>query len=79
MPPIGYWCYVPKSEQRPHRVAIRIVRGHREWTGSWTVMGDVLVVLSLNGCRTLRLGAELDPAIQAEALLSEIVDARARW
>jgi hypothetical protein len=69
---------LPKPETRVRAEAVKVTRGNRSWSGSWTVEGDRLVVVSPHGSRAAPAGKERGQAAMAAKLLGEIVDARVR-
>jgi len=74
----GSWFHAPKRGNRFARNDVAIDRGCRHWSGSWTLEGDQLVVISAYGSRSARAGSERGRTKRAEKLLREIVDARVR-
>jgi len=68
----------PKPEDQAPVEAVQVTRGNRSWSGSWTVEGDRLRVVSAHGSRTAVAGRESGQAARAARLLGEIVDARVR-
>jgi len=58
--------------------AVKVTRGNRSWSGSWTVEHGRMVVTSDHGVRTADAGRARGQAARAAKLLGEIVDARVR-
>jgi hypothetical protein len=69
---------LPAPEDPAAAEAVQVTRGNRSWSGSWTVEGDRLRVVSAHGSRTAAAGKEGGQAAMAARLLGEIVDARVR-
>jgi len=78
MATISSWFHTPKPGARLQRNDVVIDRGCRRWTGSWTLEGDHLVVISAYGSRSAKAGSARGRPKTAQRLLREIVDARVR-
>jgi hypothetical protein len=74
----GSWFHAPKPGTRVRPNDVAIDRGCRHWSGSWTLEGDQLVVVSTYGWRSEKAGSGRGRAKRAERLLREIVDTRVR-
>jgi hypothetical protein len=70
----------PRPIAKPIRQeeAVKVTRGNRSWSGSWTVEAGRMVVTSAYGFRTADAGRARGQAARAAKLLAEIIDARVR-